>query len=235
MSRRPSFLIIYSAIATTLLGAFVVTEAVSAPERTAFDEIDVKRINIREDDGTLRMTISNTTRFPGLIFRGEEQPHPNRTTAGMLFFNDEGTENGGLIFGGKRRADGSTEGYGHLSFDQFEQDQVVALNQVEEGGERTAGLTISDRPDESMEVVTARLNALSGDARTAEIARLRASGAFGQSRAYFGKDAERASKMELRDAQGRTRLRLHVSADGAASIQFLDEAGRVTRTVTPEG
>lgn len=235
MSRRPSFLVVYSAIATTLVGAFVVTEAVSAPERTAFEEIDVKRINIREDDGTLRMTISNTSRFPGIIFRGQERPHPNRVAAGMLFFNDEGTENGGLIFGGERKADGSVEGYGHLSFDQFEQDQVVALNQIEEGGRRTAGLTISDRPDQSLEVATARLEGLTGEARTAELERLRAEGAFGNPRAYLGKDAERASKMDLRDAQGRTRLRLHVTAEGQASIQFLDEAGQVTRTVTPEG
>lgn len=235
MSRRPSFLVIYSAVATTLLGAFMVTEAVGRPETTVFDTLDVKRINVREDDGTLRMVIANTSSFPGLILRGEEWPHPDRTTAGMLFFNDEGTENGGLIFGGRKGSDGAIEGYGHLSFDQFEQDQVVALNQSEEGGERVAGLTISDRPDASMIDMMRRLNGLTGDARAAEIAKLRAENAIGHPRAFFGKDEERASKLDLKDAAGRTRLRLHVAEDGAASIQFLDEAGRVTRTMTPEG
>ena len=232
---RPSFLVIYSAIATTLLGGFMVTEAVGRPETTAFDTLDVKRINVREDDGTLRMVIANTREFPGLILRGEEWPHPGRTTAGMLFFNDEGTENGGLIFGGRKGSDGAVEGYGHLSFDQFEQDQVVALEQSEEGGTRTAGLAISDRSDVSMIDINRRLDGLTGAAREAEIARLRAEDALGHPRAFFGKDEERASKLELKDAAGRTRLRLHVEADGAASIQFLNEAGRVTRTMTPEG
>jgi hypothetical protein len=231
---RPSFLTLYSVVATTLLGGLFVTDAVGRQERTAFDEIDVKRINIREDDGTLRMTISNTDRFPGIIIRGEERPHPNRTTAGMLFFNDEGTENGGLIFGGRRGADG-VEGWGHLSFDQFEQDQVVALNQIEGEGRRSAGLTVSDRPDASIEVATERLAGLEGAAREAEIERLAAEGQFGETRAFFGKTRERASQMELSDAEGRPRLRLSVSAEGAAVIQFLDAAGRVTRTVTPEG
>lgn len=232
---RPSFLVVYSAVATTLLGAFVVTQAVGKPEATALDTLDVKRINVREDDGTLRMVIANTSRFPGLIIRGEEHPHPDRTTAGMLFFNDEGTENGGLIFGGRRGADGKVESYGHLSFDQFEQDQVIALNHGEEDGARTAGLTISDRPDASMLETMRRLDGLTGAAREAEIAKLRAENGVGQPRAFLGKDEYRASALDLKDAEGRTRLRLHVAADGAASIQFLDEAGRITRTMTPEG
>ena len=48
------------------------------------------------------MVISNKADFPGIIIKGKETPHPDRKTAGMLFFNDEGTENGGLIFGGSK-------------------------------------------------------------------------------------------------------------------------------------
>src|ERR1700732_859217 len=69
----------------------------------SFNELDVQRINVREPDGTLRMTISNSAKAPGLIFKGQEHPFPNRQAAGILFFNDEGTETGGLLFGGAKK------------------------------------------------------------------------------------------------------------------------------------
>ncbi len=232
---RPSLLVIYSAVATTLLGGFVVTEAIGRPETQAFDQIDVKRINIREDDGTLRLVLSSRDRFPGGILNGEERPRPDRTGAGMLFFNDAGNESGGLIYSSRREADGTVTGYGHLSFDQHDQDQVVALNQIEDGNGRSAGLRISDRPATPLWETLDKIDGLAPAEREAEIQRLAAADAFGQPRAFFGKDGYRASTMDLRDARGRTRLRMHVTADGTASIQFLDEAGQVTRTITPTG
>ena len=66
----------------------------SACWEAAFDEITVQRINLVEPDGTLRMVLSDKARIPGLVIRGKEYPREDRQTAGMLFFNDEGTENG---------------------------------------------------------------------------------------------------------------------------------------------
>src|SRR4051812_43417679 len=96
----------YSVLVTTLLAALTLSQALSGPKpgKAAFDEIDVHRINVREDDGTLRMTISNTGSAPGIFVKGRERRHPEgRRSAGILFFNDEGTENGGLMFGGAKK------------------------------------------------------------------------------------------------------------------------------------
>ena len=114
-------------------------------QKQTFDEIDVHRINVVEPDGTLRMVISNKADFPGIIIKGKETPHPDRATAGMLFFNDEGTENGGLIFGGSKDKQGKVTSYGHLSFDQYEQDQVFSIDAGEENGQRTSELRMIDR------------------------------------------------------------------------------------------
>ncbi|MGQ7429852.1 hypothetical protein ACTGYZ_12295, partial [Streptococcus suis] len=51
----------------------------------AFDAIDVERLNIREPDGTLCMTVASRSRMPGIIVAGRETPHPDRPQAGMLF------------------------------------------------------------------------------------------------------------------------------------------------------
>lgn len=88
-------LVIYSGLLTLVFAGTVLTGATSSTRRASFDEITVHRINLVEPDGTLRMVISDKARFPGAIFHGKEYRHP-RSAAGMLFFNDEGTEDGGL-------------------------------------------------------------------------------------------------------------------------------------------
>ena len=86
-------LLIYSAIASTAIVAIFLTGAASA-RRSVFDEIQVHRIDIVEPDGTLRMVISNRNRLPGVIVKGKERPPMDRPQAGMLFYNDEGSETG---------------------------------------------------------------------------------------------------------------------------------------------
>src|SRR5580698_1055176 len=121
---NPRFLAVYSGVLTIAFATVVLTGFTESRQKQSFDEITVHRINVVEPDGTLRMVISNKADFPGVIIKGKETPHPGRQTAGMLFFNDEGTENGGLIFGGEKDKQGNASSYGHLSFDRYEQDQV---------------------------------------------------------------------------------------------------------------
>lgn len=148
----------------------------------------------------------------------------------MIFYNDEATENGGLIISGARQADGRVSSVGHLSFDQYEQDQVVNLQQEEDGGMRRAGLTLSDRPDAPLDVaggVKLRANPVA-------LKRALDAGMFGRPRAFFGKAEDRSSQLVLRDAAGRPRLQLSVSEFGVARIEFLDAKGGVTKTVAAE-
>lgn len=231
-------LIVYSmlltAVATVSIGSGV--GAKSEDEKASFREIDVERINIVEADGTLRMTISNQTRFPGLIFHGEEHKHPGRKAAGILFFNEEGSETGGLIFTGRKDENGVMHSAGHLSFDQYDQDQVLALTHSQTGDNTYAGLRILDRPLEPLDLsLIDRMSAATTDEERREIkSEMAASSAFGgQSRIFVGKTKDRASSIDLRDAEGRARIRLEVKADGDASIAFLNENGEVIKSLTP--
>lgn len=222
----------YSATFTTVLAVFVFGAAIGGGTKVAYDEIDVRRINLREEDGTLRLVISNTTRFPGLYFRGKEHPHPNRKTAGLLFFNEEGTENGGLIFDGQKVAGKVTSG-GHLSFDRYEQDQVVQITQAEEGDSRWAGLAVNDYPDGSTDLdAWERADAMpEGPEKVAELKRLRELYG-GKRRVFLGRQRDRAARLIVNDEVGRPRLVLEVAPEGAATIRFLDASGEVVRTET---
>jgi hypothetical protein len=228
-------LIAYSGVVTLSL-VWTFLSGATAPPAHGFDTIDVHRINVRENNGTIRLIIASRDHFPGLIAHNQERPHPTRTdTAGMIFFNDEGTEDGGLVFGGEK-VGGKVVGFGHLSFDQYEQDQVINLEETEDAGQRVGGLTIADRPDTSLDFdLEDRLARMSPAERDATLAKLRTAGAFGRRRLFVGKSSDRDAVVALRDGEGRIRLRLRVTAAGAASIEFLDATGKVVRMDNAQG
>ena len=74
---------------------------------TRLQEINVERINVVERDGTLRLVISNKERSPGPVIRGKAFGFPGGNRAGLIFYNEEGTESGGLITSGRRLPDGT--------------------------------------------------------------------------------------------------------------------------------
>jgi hypothetical protein len=232
-------LILYSGVLTAALSLSFASGAIAdtPPAKVSFDQLDVKRINVREDDGTLRMIISNTSRAPGIIMHGKERPHPSGNRgAGIIFYNNEGSENGGLTFSGSKGPDGKVSGNGHLSFDQYEQDQVIQLTQNEYDGRRWAAMVVSDRPDAALDFDLAeRITKMpDGPEKTAALQKVRDDGTFGRQRLYVGKTRDRESAVMLSDAMGRPRIRMRVTPDGKASIDFLDEKGGVLRSVTPD-
>jgi hypothetical protein len=141
---RERVLLIYSAIASTAILAIFLTGAASA-RRLVFDEIQVHRIDVVEPDGTLRMVISNKNRLPGVIVKGKEQPPVDRPQAGMLFYNDEESETGGLIFGGHKSSDGQVvDCCGSLSFDRYGANQIVQLAGVDDATDQFTGVSVRD-------------------------------------------------------------------------------------------
>src|ERR1044072_3523894 len=117
----------YAVVVTLLLGTLSVAAFRQATQKTRFTEIDVERINIVEPDGRLRLVISNRPRSIGPIYKGKPFGYAGGTRPGIIFFNDEGTENGGLTFTGMRRPDGTYVSSTGMSFDQFNQDEGVTV------------------------------------------------------------------------------------------------------------
>jgi len=225
------FLAIYSGVLTVVFAATILAGFAASQGKQKFGEIEVERINVVEPDGTLRLVISNKAAFPGVIIKGKETPHPSRKSAGMLFFNDEGTENGGLIFGGGKDAKGTVSSYGHLSFDQYEQDQVFSIDAGQDGGDRTSELRMIDQPDhpisQDLEAM-ARIAKLPQNEQAAALAKYRASTSHSETRVILGRSDDRSVALRLKDVQGRDRVVIRVAADGNPMLQLLDERGKVT-------
>jgi hypothetical protein len=62
-----------------------------------FGVITAERINIVDADGKPRLVISNPARFPDAVVRGKSHKRSIGDTAGMLFYDVDGTETGGLV------------------------------------------------------------------------------------------------------------------------------------------
>jgi hypothetical protein len=188
---------IYAGVLTLVL-ALTFLYGFSAMNRR-FDQITVHRINVVEPDGTLRMVISDHAELPGVIVHGKQKHPPTRPQAGMLFYNDEGSEVGGLIFAGHRNAKGEVvDSGGSLSFDQYGAGQVVQLAGVDDKTDKFSGLSVAG---------------YAGGRRAQRI--------------WVGRDGSGDATVALMDAQGRRRILLAVAPDGTASMSFLDANGKV--------
>lgn len=230
MSRSERLLAIYAGILTLALAIVMLGGFSKETKKASFEEINVHRINVIEPDGTLRLVISDKARFPGLYIKGKEYPH-DRNTAGLIFLNDEATENGGLIFGGSRNAQGKVEAWEHLSFDQYMQDQVLVFGAAEENGERYSRIKVLDEPDFPISDMTGVLEStakLPPQQRQAALQKAFAAKPKPHERMFLGRDTDKSVALRLKDQEGRDRVVIKVAADGVPVLQLLDGAGNVT-------
>jgi hypothetical protein len=230
------FLRIYIVVSSLAL-VFLTTAALrQAGKPQNLGEITVERINVVDANGTLRLVIANKDRMHPGVMDGRVMDRP-RPVAGLLFFNDEGDEVGGLTITGQVR-DGARRASAGLMFDQLKQDQTIGLMYSEANGQRTAGLQVWDRSDRPLSELIEQLNAANRIAdpaeREAAIKKIRDTTPAGPRRVFVGKTADRAANVSLADANGKPRLTLTVDATGNPRIEFLDENGRIVDRM-PQG
>ncbi len=204
---------------------------------TRFDEITVRRLNVIEPDGKPRVVISSQSRMPNAIWNGKEYSHRSHGGGGFLFFNDDGTEAGGMGFTAGR----TEQGFGaqtNLNFDQYQQDNTLQLIYNDDNGRRYAGLVVKDRPDTSLLPALELIDELSRAGSDAERARLTArlkqlesELAPGTAQRVFAGKEFGAALVRLADPQGRPRLVLRVDETGEAGIDLLDAGGAVVNRI----
>lgn len=235
------------AICSTLVMAVLLLTAFtrqSAPaemiqaQRARFSEIDVERINVIEPGGTYRMVLANRPKSPSPMRKGKAFIHSAGTRPGLIFYDDEGSENGGLIFGGKENEDGTHSAFHHMSFDQFHQNQIMVLQYNDQNGRRHVGMRILDRHNEDFYAWTLRRDSLrqlpDSPAKTEALRRMEEGTPDDPrvaERVYVGRDYDKNAVVSLRDRLGKLRIRMIVDSLGSARLEFLDSAGQVTHRI----
>ncbi len=225
---------LYALVVTILFGTLSIAAFKQSAQRTKFSEIDVERINVVEPDGKLRMVIANKPRSIGPIYKGKPFGYAGGSRPGIIFFNDEETENGGLTFTGQRMPDGRVQASSGFSFDQFNQDQVLYFQYNDNNGQRRVGFTIADRANVDIYDAIAKRDTINrmpvGPARDSATRDWMNPGGVPMfaPRVYLGRTVTRAAMIDLSDPNGKPRLRLMVDSLGTPSLEFLDAAGNVT-------
>lgn len=226
-------------VATTAAVVFLgYNQAVSQQREMTLEKLTVQRLDVVEKDGTPRFIVSNSATQPGLIWGNKEFKHHSREGGGILFFNRQGDEVGGMHFDGRPTPDG-WRASGGIMFDQYKQDQTVGLTYSDQSGQRQAGLRVWDRPNWDMgellplsdKAARATTDAEKQAIRAEMMEFARSKGDMGGERLFAGKVLE-DSIVRLNDKQGRPRLVMKVDGKGQPSIEFLDAEGKVTRKVT---
>lgn len=223
-----------SAVALMALAIHANTPQASAQSAgTSTDELTVRRLKIVDASGAVRLLLTGKP-IPEAKIAGTTLPNPHgqRQTAGLIFFNDHGDEQGGLTYAG----DAGSQ-FGALTFDAWQQDQALEIQHGDNASGSDSYIAGNDLPKTSMvpivQAYSRELAAAKTESERAAVGyRYRHAGKFGHERFLVG-ERSGTSQLRLDDAQGRPRLRLTVTPAGEAAIEFLDESGKVTKTVTP--
>jgi len=235
---NPRFLAVYSGLLTVAFTAVVLFGVFSLRNRT-FGTVTARRINIVEPDGTVRLTISNRADFPGAWNRGQEYPRPDRRdAAGMLFMSEEGTEQGGFIWGAGQLPDGSIQNHVHLSFDQFEENQIFAIDAGQEGKDKFSRISIVDQGNYAIEEkrkANEAIEKLPPNEQDAAWEKFFATHRSDVKRMELGRSPDGSVGLELRDPNGKVRILLSVRPNGEPILQFLSEDGKVVRELVGAG
>ncbi|RKN86058.1 hypothetical protein [Paenibacillus ginsengarvi] len=175
-------------------------------------ELDVEKINIVDKDGNIRMSLFNSERIPDPVIDGKVVSRSGIPGSGMLFYNNEGDECGGLVFGSKTYTSedyggqyaGKTESVASLTFDAYKGDQVTHMYFHESTiGERMYGYVLYDRPS-------------------------------GVARARMDRAQDGAVGVRLSDSKGQERIRLVIDANDVPVLEFLNEKGEVVYSLPPK-
>lgn len=238
---------LFSAILGGVVAGYFAVHYRTGPIQTTFDAIDVKRINVVEDDGSYALVLANSQNLPGVIRNGEERsPDQRKNVGGILYYNAKGDEVGGLITnrsGRENRVDGGVQ----LSMDQLnDQGQTIALMHWINGDFVRSALRVWDLPTDKP-YSTMNENARAKEARdrlaaaeseeeairlNREYQRVLGEEGLWAERIYLGSEGEgaRQAMLEIKDSQSQPRIRLIVDEQDRPRIEMLDENGAVVRS-----
>jgi hypothetical protein len=204
--------------------------------RQRFRVIDAERINIREQNGILKAALSNSAGF----YEAYRAEHGGVTFSGLMFYNEEGQETGGLVYSGKS-IPGGQDADVSLTMDQFRQDQNVYLHHEEHKDAKALqiedGLAVISRPDwtrvKEEYSIYGEMDKLSPEKQDDVQLKALQAGKISARRLFFG--VTRGVKGEvpyddagvfIKNRWGRTAIKLYVDYDNKPHFEIYDRLGK---------
>jgi hypothetical protein len=201
-----------------------------------FKIINAERINIREKNGILKAALSNSDGFN----EGQRSEQGRVRLSGLMFYNEEGQETGGLVYFGKA-IPGGQDADVTLTFDQYNQDQNVYLHHVEHkdssGLSIEDGLTINARPDwkniKEEYAIYNEMDKLSPEERETLKLKSLQSGKISTRRAFYGvrrgtinHEPYDDAGLFLKNKWGKDAIKIYVDNNNKPHFEIYDSLGK---------
>ncbi|WP_047247750.1 hypothetical protein [Maribacter thermophilus] len=236
--KKENFILkIYSLTLTSILVFLALSSFNQQSLEKKFDEITVERINIVEPNGDLKMVISNKSKQHPGMFDGKVLFGERARPAGMIFFNEEQDEVGGILYQGNKK-DGASW---ILSVDQYKTDQVMQMRYLKNNnGNARYGIQFWDKDEDvTMPVIAKKMDSLKSNGHTMqeaiEIIKNSKKGApITAERMFIGKTMDKDAGVFIQDKMGTDRLKIYVDDQNTPRIEILDEKGNVIKNLTAE-
>jgi len=237
LEKRVNFLTIYAIASSLIFSLILLSSFGKEDKKETFDEITTKKINLIGEDGSLRMVLSNETRQHSGRMNGVDFPKRKRP-AGMIFFNEEGDECGGLIFAGKTKDNKISSGMS-FTMDNYHDDQVIQIlndESYENGkGSIQRGLIINEFPIGSNIVERnnkfKELEKIENQKERDEKMDALWNKEGSKRRLFVGRNKENSSGLFLYDENGKPKLKIYVDKDGIGKIEVIDNDGKIKNII----
>lgn len=216
-----------------LLGllAYLILDEKEEQNAQVIPELNVNRLNVVGENGNKYVVISSPEHQALGTINGEliDPETKERPVPGLLFFNEEGDEIGGLIFGID-----SLNSYQMLTFDQRKNDQIMTLRKEEQKIEgqwkKRYGLMLQERSEKPLPEIVSEIRAIEKIEDSAVKA--------GKFRDFYSNEEHLAPRrmflgrtfngdvgLFLMDKKNKPRLLIYVDPEGNPKIEKIDSKG----------
>lgn len=236
LRRQMNYFRIYAIGSAMLIFAFIAYSFKRSSQDEILKSLRAEKIEIVEPDGTVKLALFSKGHLPAAVINGKKLSRQGGDESGLMFYNTEGEECGGLVYSGDGK-DGSGQNDISVTFDKYKQDQVVQLSFTQgENGDDKKGLSIYERPDFPLDKTMERLDSIRTNVKDAEaqkqvIEQFKAEGYFGYTRMFAGQQGQKTGVF-VRDDKGRIRLEMIVNEKNEPEILFYDDKGTVHKRIT---
>ncbi len=233
LNRKVNFLMAYAFISTLLILFFALTGFNKNNGVEKMEELMVKKITIVGEDNSPRMVLSNEDRQHSGRMNGKDWEKRQRP-AGIIFFNNEGDECGGLVYQVKEK-DGKIISGMSFTMDNYKDDQVLQILNDEYYANGKAyierGISINQYPlGTNIDVRNKKLDSLKtikdDKERKQKINELmKQEGAV--NRLFIGKTKGNSSGLFLSGPDGQPKMMIYVDEKGNPKIQTFNDKGEI--------
>jgi hypothetical protein len=231
--RKINFLTAYAIVSALIISFFAFSSFSQKDKNEKLDELTVKKITIIGEDNLPRMVLSNETRqHPGRM-NGKEWEKRERPS-GIIFFNNQGDECGGLVFQTKEENGKVISGMS-FTMDNYKDDQVLQILNDEYYSDGTAyierGISINQFPigsniderNNKLKELRAIVDEKEREDKINDLMKTEGS----VNRLFIGKTKGNSSGLFLAGPDGSPKMMIYVDDKGIPKIQTFGENGEM--------